>query len=134
MRRKQSNRESARRSRLRKQAECEQLGRQVKELVTGEAAFGENRVVEWRQAAAGKHASSCGARSRCWSLVRLPHGGAVGACVGAVLLRAGRQEKLQLLAQILTQCLLTLQTACRLLSCPRERTAEGGEAAAAGSD
>jgi plant G-box-binding factor len=37
MRRKQSNRESARRSRLRKQAECEQLGRQVKDLLQGEA-------------------------------------------------------------------------------------------------
>ena len=36
MRRKQSNRESARRSRLRKQAECEQLGRQVKDLLQGE--------------------------------------------------------------------------------------------------
>ena len=35
MRRKQSNRESARRSRLRKQAECEQLSRQVKDLASG---------------------------------------------------------------------------------------------------
>lgn len=33
MKRKQSNRESARRSRLRKQAECEQLAKQVKELI-----------------------------------------------------------------------------------------------------
>lgn len=40
MRRKQSNRESARRSRLRKQAECEQLGRQVKELMTGARVCG----------------------------------------------------------------------------------------------
>ena len=35
LRRKQSNRESARRSRLRKQAECEALARQVKDLITG---------------------------------------------------------------------------------------------------
>lgn len=35
LRRKQSNRESARRSRLRKQAECEQLARQVKDLLQG---------------------------------------------------------------------------------------------------
>ncbi len=35
LRRKQSNRESARRSRLRKQAECEALARQVKELIQG---------------------------------------------------------------------------------------------------
>jgi hypothetical protein len=36
LRRKQSNRESARRSRLRKQAECEQLAQRVKELQQGE--------------------------------------------------------------------------------------------------
>jgi hypothetical protein len=47
MRRKQSNRESARRSRLRKQAECEALGRQVKDLVTG----------GWRGAAGGRVAA-----------------------------------------------------------------------------
>nr|QLC27632.1 bZIP transcription factor 6 [Chlorella sp. HS2] len=35
LRRKQSNRESARRSRLRKQAECEQLAQKVKELASG---------------------------------------------------------------------------------------------------
>lgn len=50
LRRKQSNRESARRSRLRKQAECEQLGRQVKDLVTGE-----------RRAAACRFAACCAA-------------------------------------------------------------------------
>ncbi|GAB4821169.1 hypothetical protein N2152v2_008215 [Parachlorella kessleri] len=44
LRRKQSNRESARRSRLRKQAECEQLARQVKDLITENARLKEEKL------------------------------------------------------------------------------------------
>lgn len=44
LRRKQSNRESARRSRLRKQAECEQLAQRVKELATENARLKEEKM------------------------------------------------------------------------------------------
>ncbi|EFN55702.1 hypothetical protein CHLNCDRAFT_133990 [Chlorella variabilis] len=44
MRRKQSNRESARRSRLRKQAECEQLSRQVKDLASENSRLKEEKM------------------------------------------------------------------------------------------
>ncbi|KAI7839329.1 hypothetical protein COHA_006920 [Chlorella ohadii] len=44
LRRKQSNRESARRSRLRKQAETEQLARQVKDLATENARLKEEKM------------------------------------------------------------------------------------------
>ncbi|KAL4432549.1 hypothetical protein ABPG77_000486 [Micractinium sp. CCAP 211/92] len=44
LRRKQSNRESARRSRLRKQAECEQLAQKVKELASENARLKEEKM------------------------------------------------------------------------------------------
>ena len=49
MRRKQSNRESARRSRLRKQAECETLSGRVEELMSDNARLREaNRLLQAR--------------------------------------------------------------------------------------
>ena len=49
LRRKQSNRESARRSRLRKQAECESLSGRVEELMTDNARLREaNQLLQAR--------------------------------------------------------------------------------------
>lgn len=49
LRRKQSNRESARRSRLRKQAECESLSGKVEELMNDNARLKEaNRLLQAR--------------------------------------------------------------------------------------
>ncbi len=59
-RRKQSNRESARRSRLRKQAECEGLGQKVLDLETENAKLKETVTILQAQldAALGKTAAA----------------------------------------------------------------------------
>ncbi len=131
LRRKQSNRESARRSRLRKQAECEQLARQVKDLITG------GLVV-----AGGGGVCACG-RETWWALGRWQvYGilmfGAVGVGGGCCAEVRSRWVHSRIGVRPCTEGRLTGARAqifllLAWLVC-RECTAEGGEAPAGRPD